>query len=294
MVATDPFALFPMHRENIFYKAGGEQYLMKHQEKNVGKRKLSDSEENESDSDPQNIESSLGPPRKKVYKSTLRKRNREKRRRDQFNEGLQQLADIVFSIDPSVVSGRDSVRISESTPSTSVTNRGELMQTAVDGMRRLVREHSEQQKEIVELKQALASERAKFRLMASGTNSGFAGRTEIEQQRLQNSSSNTPGAKILTAEGLSSLANGPVDILGLTRYGPNPLFSLMGNNNVLHSVQRQQQPQGPMHSVDSVLRGIPNRILPLHRNGIPSNADILTQSLLVCEKERKEKQMTHG
>lgn len=31
-------------------------------------------------------------PRKKVYKSTLRKRNREKKRRDHFNEGLEQLA----------------------------------------------------------------------------------------------------------------------------------------------------------------------------------------------------------
>jgi hypothetical protein len=31
-------------------------------------------------------------PRKKVYLSTLRKRNREKKRRDHFNEGLERLA----------------------------------------------------------------------------------------------------------------------------------------------------------------------------------------------------------
>jgi hypothetical protein len=31
-------------------------------------------------------------PRKKIYKSTLRKRNREKKRRDHFNDGLEQLA----------------------------------------------------------------------------------------------------------------------------------------------------------------------------------------------------------
>lgn len=58
----------------------------------MSKRKLSDTDEHESDSDPQDEIDPSQRPRKKVYKSTLRKRNREKRRRDQFNEGLQQLA----------------------------------------------------------------------------------------------------------------------------------------------------------------------------------------------------------
>jgi hypothetical protein len=61
-----------------------------------------DNEEDDDDEDDDDEEEEQQPnydhlpplkrPRKKVYKSTLRKRNREKKRRDHFNDGLEQLA----------------------------------------------------------------------------------------------------------------------------------------------------------------------------------------------------------
>ena len=51
----------------------------------------SDAEGDESDNNSNNVQVPKHP-RKKVYKSTLMKRNREKERRDHFNGGLERLA----------------------------------------------------------------------------------------------------------------------------------------------------------------------------------------------------------
>jgi len=91
-------------------------------------------------------------PRKTVYKSTLQKRNREKRRRELFQEGLQQLSEIVFQGNPTIASGRD-IHIESSS---TITNRGDLVRTAVGSMKQLMDDVAEQKQTIAELEETLA------------------------------------------------------------------------------------------------------------------------------------------
>jgi hypothetical protein len=56
-----------------------------------------DAEGDESDNNSNNLQA-LKRPRKKVYKSTLMKRNREKERRDHFNGGLERLAGEIINL----------------------------------------------------------------------------------------------------------------------------------------------------------------------------------------------------
>eukprot|EP00546_Thalassionema_frauenfeldii_P012490 CAMPEP_0178929152 /NCGR_PEP_ID=MMETSP0786-20121207/20389_1 /TAXON_ID=186022 /ORGANISM="Thalassionema frauenfeldii, Strain CCMP 1798" /LENGTH=205 /DNA_ID=CAMNT_0020605273 /DNA_START=152 /DNA_END=766 /DNA_ORIENTATION=+ len=126
-----------------------------------------DSKDQTYDSDPFAGLPPLKRPRKTVYKSTLQKRNREKRRREHFNEGLQQLSEIVFQNDPSILSGRDN-QIDEDEPSTAtITNRGELIGNAVDSMNLLINEVLDQKDTIAELEKSLATKKASKNLFLS-------------------------------------------------------------------------------------------------------------------------------
>ena len=158
----------------------------------------SDADGDESDNNSNNLQA-LKRPRKKVYKSTLMKRNREKERRDHFNGGLERLAgkiikwatmltinekslnfvlfttypELVFQVDPSISSGRDN-HMGAGGKSTTITNRGELMQSAVDAMTRLIREHAEQRAVISKLKEALADAFAQHELLLTERSNSLA------------------------------------------------------------------------------------------------------------------------
>ena len=132
-------------------------------------------------------------PRKKVFLSTLRKRDREKKRRDNFNQGLERLAgkldnlksnprkhnftyflslsfsELVFQVDPTISSGREA-HITKDAKGTTITNRSELMQSAVDAMSALIRQHSQQQETIRKLTEALQEANTKCRLLQERAN----------------------------------------------------------------------------------------------------------------------------
>jgi len=132
------------------------------------KRNKDDSDNKKEDRVEEDPYASLPPlkrPRKTVYKSSLEKRNREKQRRDIFNEGLQELAEIVFSVEPSIASGRNNATTIHNATITTVTNQRELMQTAVEAMRRIVQENIEQKKAIAELKKSTELEKTKVNLL---------------------------------------------------------------------------------------------------------------------------------
>jgi len=122
---------------------------------------LSDDENNKSEGEEKKPSSEEDPyaglpplkrPRKTVYKSTLQKRNREKRRRELFQEGLQQLSELVFQSNPSVASGRN-IQL-DAAP--TITNRGDLVRAASESMTRLIYDVAEQKNTITELEERLA------------------------------------------------------------------------------------------------------------------------------------------
>lgn len=164
------------------------------------------------------------------------------------------------------------------------------MQTAVDGMKRLVREHNQQQKEIACLRQALVAEQTKYRLLAANTNHGLARSSVIEQQYLPTNSSSGP--KMPSVEDLSALANSPAGLLGLAGFNANPLYPLISKSNGMqssHQQHQQKQAQRLMHSTDSVfVGGFPNHLLSSNPNGIPVNEEMLTQSLLARQKQKRK------
>ena len=88
------------------------------------------------------------PPKKSAATSAEQKRNREKQRRSELNETLDDLSELVFQIDPSLRSGRAEVvgmedrRVLSTGRKNTITNRTELIQCTVRLLKRI---HSENQ-----------------------------------------------------------------------------------------------------------------------------------------------------
>jgi hypothetical protein len=88
--------------------------------------------------------------KKSTLTSAEYKRNREKQRRSELNDSLDDLSDLVFQIDPSLKSGRDEAVGNDSVEDhkksiggkSTITNRTELIQCTVRLLRRI---HSENQ-----------------------------------------------------------------------------------------------------------------------------------------------------
>lgn len=110
---------------------------------------------NESESVP------MPPPAKKsAATSAEHKRNREKQRRSELNETLDDLSELVFQIDPSLRSGRAEVvgdedqRMMSAGRKNTITNRTELIQCTVRLLKRIHAENQRKDQVIADLGQA--------------------------------------------------------------------------------------------------------------------------------------------
>lgn len=77
--------------------------------------------------------------------------------------------ELVFQVDPTIASGREA-HIAEDAKRTTITNRSELMQSAVDAMSTLIRQHTQQQETIRKLTDALQEANTKCRLLQERSN----------------------------------------------------------------------------------------------------------------------------
>lgn len=154
-------------------------------------------------------------------------------------------AELVFEVDPSIASGRDDHIIVHDGKSTTITNRGDLMESAVFVMRRLLREHSEQKATIAKLSGALAEATAKCEFLAArahhmmppgaGLGNPHAGLVPMSGGRASMSPTTPGGAyPMLTRD--NSVAGGMLQRQGIgmnipmnNNGTPHPIF--LGNNN---------------------------------------------------------------
>ena len=97
------------------------------------------------------------PPKKSAATSAEHKRNREKQRRSELNETLDDLSELVFQIDPSLRSGRAEVvgdedhRMMSAGRKNTITNRTELIQCTVRLLKRIHAENQRKDQVIADL-----------------------------------------------------------------------------------------------------------------------------------------------
>jgi len=100
-------------------------------------------------------------PKKGASESVLRKRAQEKKKRNQFNEEMQKLSEIVFQINSSIVSGRNDIMGFDQSKTITVTNQAELLNTAIEEIKRLNNETDMNGIIIEQLEKKLAEESTK-------------------------------------------------------------------------------------------------------------------------------------
>ena len=130
--------------------------------------------------------------------SAEQKRNREKLRRSELNESLDDLSELVFQIDPSIRSGRaeevgmEDQQSASSLRKNTITNRTELIQCTVRLLKRIHAQNQEKDKRIADLQQAHPQ-------MASQP--GRQERTNVRSVLTNSSKGSSPNASLLVGTG---------------------------------------------------------------------------------------------